>query len=206
VISALLLAAGAARRFGAQKLLQDLHGRPVVRWSAEALMQVGAVVGEVIIVVPPDYDALRSALQGIDAYFVVNPHPALGIASSIACGITALSADTDAVIVSLADEPLVSPTAAIRVLERYQVGGAQIVAPTYAGIRGHPVLFDKTVFDELRTFSGDDGARPVVDRDPRRVAFVEMGEPLPQDIDTPEDLARLRGQPQFTSSIKPKLP
>jgi molybdenum cofactor cytidylyltransferase len=203
VIAALLLAAGAARRFGAPKLLQDLHGKPVVRWSAEALM--GAPVDEVIIVVPPDFDALRTALQGIDAYFVVNPHPALGIASSLACGVAALSADTTAAIVSLGDEPMVSRTAAGRVLERYRAGGAQIVAPTYAGVRGHPVLFDRSVFDELRTFSGDVGARPVVDRDPQRVAFIEIGEPMPLDVDTPEDLARLRRQTQFTPSTKTPL-
>jgi molybdenum cofactor cytidylyltransferase len=203
VIAALLLAAGAARRFGAPKLLQDLHGKPVVRWSAEALM--GAPVDEVIVVVPPDFDALRTALQGIDAYFVVNPHPALGIASSLACGVAALSADTTAAIVSLGDEPMVSRTAAGRVLERYRAGGAQIVAPTYAGVRGHPVLFDRSVFDELRTFSGDVGARPVVDRDPQRVAFIEIGEPMPLDVDTPEDLARLRRQTQFTPSTKTPL-
>jgi molybdenum cofactor cytidylyltransferase len=204
VISALLLAAGLARRFGAPKLLQDLHGKPVIRWSAEAL--IGAPVDEVLIVVPPDFDALRIALQGIDAYFVVNPHPALGIASSLACGVAALSADTSAAMVSLGDEPMVAPTAARRVLDRYRIGGARIVAPTYAGVRGHPVLFDKSVFEELRSFSGDVGARPVVDRDPQRVAFVEIDEPMPLDVDTPEDLARLRSQTQFTHSTKTPLP
>ena len=204
MITALVLAAGAARRFGAPKLLQDLHGKPLVRWSADAL-QIPAV-DEIIVVVPPDYDALRGALQGIDAYFIVNPHPALGLASSLACGVAAVSADTEAIVVALGDEPTIARAAAERVIERYRVGGARIVAPTYAGVHGHPVLFDRSVFEELRTFSGDAGARAVIDRDASRVALVEMGQPAPMDVDTPDDLARLRSQTHFTSPSSPKLP
>ena len=197
MITALLLAAGAGRRFGAPKLLQDLHGKPLVRWSAEALHVAG--IDEIIVVVPPDYEALREALQGVDAYFVVNPHPGLGLASSLACGVAAASADTRAVVVALGDEPTITRDAVKRVLDRYRAGHSQIVAPTYTGVHGHPVVFDRAVFDELRTFSGDHGARAVIDRDPSRVAYVEMGEPPPLDVDTPADLARLRSQPQFTS-------
>lgn len=212
MITALLLAAGAARRFGGPKLLQDLHGKPLVRWSAEAL-QVAAV-DEIIVVVPPAYDALRDALQGIDAYFIVNPHPALGLASSLACGVAALSADTEAVVVALGDEPTIARDAVRGVVERYRAGrdgagggvGARIVVPTYSGAHGHPVLFDRSVFAELRTFSGDAGARAVIDRDRSRVAQVEMGQPAPMDVDTPDDLARLRSQTQFTSPPTSGLP
>jgi len=204
VIVALLLAAGSARRFGAPKLLQDLHGRPVARWSADLLVR--AKVDKVLVVVPPEHAALREALQGVDADFVVNPDPGLGIASSLACGITALRADAEAVLVTLADEPTLSDAAIRRVLDRYREGGAAIVAPTYRGRRGHPVLFDRTVFDELRTLSGDVGARTVLGRDASRVAWVELDEPLPADVDTPEDLARLRGATQFTSTSHPERP
>lgn len=204
MITALLLAAGAARRFGAPKLVQDLHGKPLARWSADAL-QVAAV-DEIIVVVPPEFDTLRDALQGSDAYFVVNPHPRLGLSSSLACGVAAVSVDTEAVIVALADEPTMSREAVERVVARYRQGGARIVAPTYGGVHGHPVLFDRTVFEELRTFSGDHGARAVIERDPDRVALVEMGQPPPRDVDTPADLARLRDDAQFTAHRTPEHP
>jgi molybdenum cofactor cytidylyltransferase len=204
VIAALLLAAGAARRFGAPKLLQDLHGKPLVRWSAEWLR--GAPVDEIIVVVPPDSGGLQSALEGIDARFVTNPHPELGLASSIAFGVAGVNAATQAIFVVLGDEPMLGRGALLRVHERYQAGGAKIVAPTFAGVPGHPVLFDRSVFDELRTFSGDSGARAVLDRDPGRVAFVEMAESMPMDVDTPEDLARLRSQTQFTSPSQSRAP
>lgn len=204
MITALLLAAGAGRRFGGPKLLENLGGKPLIRWSAEALEI--PLVHEIIVIVPPDLDALRNALQGVDAYFVVNPHPRLGLASSIACGVAAASVDAEAVVVALADEPMPPRDAVARVIQRYRAGGTQIVAPTYDGVHGHPVLFDRAVFDELRTFSGDRGARAVIDRDPSRVAFIEMGRPLPMDVDTPADLARLRSATQFTTPPPPNRP
>jgi molybdenum cofactor cytidylyltransferase len=202
VIAALLLAAGAARRFGAPKLLQELNGKPLARWSAELLL--GAPVDEIIVVVPPDHAELRLALAGVEARFVVNPHPDRGMGSSLACGVSALDASVAAVLVALADEPALTHGALERVVERYRAGGASIVAPTYRGVRGHPVLFDRAVFGELRALSGDRGARSVVDQDLARVAFVELGEVQSIDVDTPDDLARLRRQAQFISPSTPR--
>lgn len=190
MIAALLLAAGAARRFGAPKLLQEIDEKPIVRWSAESLR--GAPVDETIVVVPRDHTGLQRALVGLDVRFVVNDHADRGMGSSLACGVSALGSNVDAVLVALADEPLVGRTALLRVVERYRAGGARIVVPTYRGIRGHPVLFERSVFEELRALSGDHGARTVTDRDPSRVAVVELENPKPIDVDTPADLVRLR--------------
>jgi molybdenum cofactor cytidylyltransferase len=57
-------------------------------------------------------------------------------------------------------------------------------------VRGNPVLFDRTVFDELRAVTGDEGGRSVVARDPGRVVLVEIDAEMPADVDTPEDLNR----------------
>src|SRR5262245_11456482 len=133
VIAALLLAAGAARRFGAQKLLEDLHGTPVVRWSASVAS--APPVDELIVVVPPDAAALRQALAGIEARFVVNPRPELGLGSSIACGATAVNDATDAVLVLLGDEPGTSREALDRVVAHHRTTNAAIVVPTYEGVR-----------------------------------------------------------------------
>lgn len=190
MISALLLAAGASRRFGAPKLLQDFEGKPVVRWSAESL--VGAPVDEIIVVVGAAHEETQRALAGVSARVVVNPMADHGMGSSLACGIAALGPATRAVLVALADEPLVGRDPLLRVVERYEAGGAAIVVPTYRGIRGHPVLFDRTVFAELRALSGDHGARAVTDRDPDRLVLLELDLAKPIDVDVPQDLARLR--------------
>jgi molybdenum cofactor cytidylyltransferase len=155
------------------------------------------------VVVPPEHTDLRRALAGVDARFVVNPKPDDGIASSLACGVNALRAGTEAVLVALADEPMVGRDVLSRVVERYRAGAVDIVAPRYRGIPGHPVLFAGAVFDELRVLSGDRGARSVVDRDPTRVATVEL-EDAPVDVDTPADLARLRRQAQYISPSTPR--
>lgn len=193
MIAALLLAAGASRRFGVglQKLVQDLKGRPVVRWSAESL--IGKPVGEVIVVVGSSDRPVRDALAGLDVRYVRNAAADAGMASSIAVGASALTAETEAVLVALGDEPLVGREPVRRVIERYRQGGTSVVAPTYRGVRGHPVLFDRAVFAELAALSGDRGARAVADRDPARRALVELDVPKPIDVDTLEDLARLRG-------------
>src|SRR5262249_12693246 len=72
--------------------------------------------------------------------------------------------------------------------------GKAIVAPSYRGTRGTPVLFMAEVFSELRTLGGDAGARDVVTARPERVAIVEFDVAMPADVDTPEDLARLHVQ------------
>jgi molybdenum cofactor cytidylyltransferase len=196
VIAAILLAAGVARRFGGPKLLQDLAGKPVVRWSAEGLS--GAPVDEIVVVVPPAHEAIRRALAGggLRVRFVVNPNPDEGMGASVACGIAALAPGTGAALVALADEPRSSREALMRVVERYRAGGAAIVVPRYHGTRGHPVLFDQSVFQELRALSGDQGARSVTDRNRERVAFVDIDAPQPVDIDTPQDLQLLRSTEQ----------
>lgn len=193
MIAAVLLAAGAARRFGGPKLVQEVYGKPVVRWSAESLL--GAPIDEVFVVVPSEHAALRRALADLEVQFVVNEKSDDGIASSLICGVDALSAGTEAVLVTLADEPMVGRDGLRRVVERYRAGGASIVVPIYNGTRGHPVLFDRSIFAELRAVTGDQGARAVTDRDPKRVALVNLEVDKPIDVDTPGDLERIRAAP-----------
>jgi molybdenum cofactor cytidylyltransferase len=197
MIVGLLLAAGAAGRFGAPKLIQPLRGTPLARWSAAAL---AAATDALLVVIRPDAAPLREALGGIRARFVVNAEPERGLGRSIACGVRALPADADAVVIALADEPLLETRWIDAVITRYRAAtGATIVAPVFRGIRRHPVLFDRGVFAELAALDGDHGARGVVDRDASRVALVEFDEPGTIDVDWPEDLARLEQQPQFTA-------
>ena len=192
MIAALLLAAGASRRFGGglQKLTQELNGKPVVRWSAEAL--VGSPVDEILVVVGTNDAPIRAALAGLDVRYVRNPIAEQGMASSVAAGVAAVAPETEAVLIVLGDEPLAGRQPLTRVVERYRAGGAAVVAPLFRGVRGHPVLFARNVFPELAQLTGDRGARAVADRDPGRLALVELDLPKPVDVDSAADLARLR--------------
>ena len=188
MIVGLLLAAGLSRRMGKAKLLLPLEGKPLVRWSAEGLR---AHVDQVVVVTPPDADALRAALEGVDVTFVVNEHPEAGQGTSIAAGARALAASSDAVVIALGDQPRLPAGLVTRLLETFERAEKPIVAPVYQGTQGTPVIFAASLFDELRALEGDAGARALVRRDPSRVAAVAIDAPMPADVDTPEDYARL---------------
>jgi molybdenum cofactor cytidylyltransferase len=188
VIVGLVLAAGLSRRMGTAKLLLPLAGKPLVRWSVEALRPH---VDALVVVTPPDAIALREALTGLDVRFAVNDRPQDGQGTSIAAGARALPPDADAVIVALGDQPRLPPGLIAALLDAFAREGKPIAAPVFQGTQGTPVVFAARLFDELRGIAGDAGARAVVRRDPSRVAVVALDTPMPPDVDTPEDYARL---------------
>jgi len=173
---------------GRQKLLLPLQGKPVVRWSVEAILPH---VDEVVVVTGYEAAEVRAALGGLGVRFVHNAHPEAGQGSSIAVGITAVAPTTQAALIALGDQPRL-PAAVVPALLRASDGGRwPIVTPVYRGIQGTPVVFGAEVFPELGTLTGDGGARAVVRARPERVREVHFDLPMPDDVDTPEDYARL---------------
>ena len=186
-----MLAAGLARRMGRQKLLLDLRGKPVVRWSVEAVLPH---VGDLIVVTGHDEDGVRAALQGLPVRLARNPHPQAGQGSSIAVGVAALAPGTAAVLIALGDQPRLPDGVIAALLRARAATGRAVAAPIYRGVQGTPVLFGAEVFGELATLAGDAGARAVVRARPERVAPVAVDAPMPPDVDTPEDYANLHVQ------------
>lgn len=186
MIAALVLAAGAARRFGEQKLLAPLAGRPVVRWVAERAVEAG--IGEVVVVLGQEEERVRAALAGLPLRFIANPDHARGMSTSLAAGVAALPPATRAAVVLLGDQPTISADAVRAVADAWRRTGSPIVLPVYAGTPGHPVLFAAAVFPELLAVRGDRGGREVVNREPARVHRLDLPLPAPPDIDTPADL------------------
>jgi molybdenum cofactor cytidylyltransferase len=191
VIAAIVLAAGFARRMGRQKLLLDLAGKPVVRWTVEAVLPH---VGDCVVVTGQDDAAVREALRGLPVRFAVNPRPQDGQGASIAVGAAALKPWTAAALVVLGDQPRTPPAVVPALLAARARSGRAIVAPSYRGTRGTPVLFAAEVFPELRALTGDTGARAVLAAHPERVDVVDIDAAMPADVDTPEDFARLHVQ------------
>jgi molybdenum cofactor cytidylyltransferase len=188
VIAAIVLAAGLARRMGRPKLLLDLTGKPVLRWSVEA---VAPHVDDLIVVTGPEAARVQEILHDLPVRFAVNPRPEDGQGASIAAGAAALAPATRAVLVALGDQPRLPSTVIPSLLATFAQRGAAIVAPVYRGVQGTPVLFAAETFPELAGLTGDAGARTLVRAHPERVALVELDHPMPVDVDTPEDLAKL---------------
>jgi molybdenum cofactor cytidylyltransferase len=189
VTAAIVLAAGLSRRMGRPKLLLDLRGKPVIRHTTERLL--AASMEQVLVVVGPQHDSLGKALEGLDVRLVVNPTPEAGQGSSVGAGIRALPPGTEAVLIALGDQPGLSIDVISRLLEALKIPGKSIAAPRYADGLGNPVLFSAEVFAELLALPGDRGARSVVERDPSRLAVVDIASLMPSDLDTPEDYERL---------------
>lgn len=188
--AAIILAAGLSRRMGRPKLLLEVEGRPIIRHAVERVISAG--IRQVLVVAPPEHEALARALDGLEVRFAVNPIPEAGQGSSVSVGVRALAAGTTAVLIALGDQPGVPAEVIPALLEALKTSGKSIAAPRYADGLGNPVLFAASVFPELLVLPGDRGARAVVEQDPSRLAQVDIGSPMPRDIDTPEDYESLR--------------
>lgn len=188
MIVGLLLAAGRGVRFGGDKLLAPLHGRPVLFWSAAA---IATEVDALYLVVPTRESARVAALDGIPSVVVEHPGRDAGMASSIRAGIAALPPEAEAVVIALADQPLVAPDVVRRLCQRWRDGGVTAVAPRYRDGRGHPVLFGRAAFQALTALEGDTGARALLDALGHQLALVVVNGTAPVDVDTPDALEAL---------------
>jgi molybdenum cofactor cytidylyltransferase len=186
-VGAIVVAAGSATRFGSDKITAPLRGEPIIRHVVRALY---GRAGHIVVVGGENLSGLREALDGMDARVIHNTQARRGMSQSIVMGVEAC-AECECVLIVLGDQPTLSVAAADAVIRRWRETGAEIVAPSFRGERGHPVLFARSVFDELRALAGDVGARAVVERDSARVAIVEIDADLPIDVDTVADLERL---------------
>jgi molybdenum cofactor cytidylyltransferase len=192
VITAVVLAAGTASRFGSQKLLAPFHGGTLVRRTVENVL--ASQVSETLVVLGRDGEGVRGALAGLKVRFVTNPDFRSGLSTSLRAGVEAVQPSAIAAVIVLGDQPGVTAAIIDQLIEERRRSGRPIVVPEYAGTRGNPVVFDATMFAELRAIEGDQGARGVIARDPARVAAVSFPFDVPEDVDTPEDYARLANQ------------
>lgn len=188
MIVGLLLAAGGARRFKSQKLVAQYRGVTLVEHAA---LRLRAATDAVIAVVGHDGDAVRDALAGWDIRIVENREWEQGLSMSIRRGVEAMPADAEAIVVAVGDQPGLDASVTHAVISRWRETGLPIVSASYRGVRGHPVLFARSVFAELLELEGDAGARLLIERSPDRVAYVDVDAEMPPDIDTTDQLAEL---------------
>ena len=181
----MLLAAGAARRFGANKLLARLPTGETVGLLAAS--RLAAAVDRMVVVVRATDDLTASVFEAAGYVVVRCAQAHLGMAHSLACGVTA-SRDSAAWMVALADMPLIA-TSTLTALTTCWRHADRIVVPMCAGQAGHPVIFPARMVTQLLALEGDRGARPVLDTHRDEIfAFLTDDTGVLRDIDTPADL------------------
>lgn len=181
-----ILAAGAGRRFGGDKLAAVVDGEPMLRGVVRAY---AALCGRVTVVARSE-SQFATALEDLPVTVVTNPDADEGIASSIRAAVSSCS-DRPAVMIALADEPRVDRALVAAVMNRWQETSAPVVAPRFNGIVGHPVIFDRSCFADLLALDGDAGARGVIRKMGDEVRYIDVDHTPPVDIDTPDDLRKL---------------
>jgi CTP:molybdopterin cytidylyltransferase MocA len=187
VIGGVVLAAGAASRFGSAKQLAMLEGRPLLEHALRAIM--ASPVGRVVVVLGAGAEEVIARVDLHGAEPVVCNRWQEGQAASLACGLAEL-ADCEAVVVILGDQPRVSPDAVRRVIAARGAGSLAVRA-TYSGDPGHPVLLEHQLFERMRNVTGDHGARNLLMSVPvREVPCDDLGGG--EDVDTPAELHALR--------------
>ena len=196
MIGGLVLAAGAATRFGAPKQLAELDGMPLLEHSVMAM--TAAPVGRVVVVLGSGAEEVAARVNLHGAEPLVCSRWEEGQSASLACGLAAL-ASCEAVVVTLGDQPRMSPDAIRRVIAAR--GDASAVRATYGGQPGHPVLLERDLFEALRDVSGDKGARNLLlSTNVLDLACDDLGGG--EDVDTRAELDALRAGGPVTGTVR----
>jgi molybdenum cofactor cytidylyltransferase len=187
----IILASGFSKRMGKPKLLLPYKGKPIIRHVIDESME--SRLSGVVVVVNPEVAELRNEVsRSCVSKLVLNEQAGQGMSTSLKAGLMNLPLTADAAVVLLGDQPLVSSDDIDAVIECYESnGGPLIVQASYQSKRGHPVLFDCSMFPHLFNVTGDEGARSVLKTFSNKICFARIDKPFPSDIDTPEDYEQL---------------
>jgi molybdenum cofactor cytidylyltransferase len=196
MILAIVLAAGASSRMGQAKAALPIGqtGQTVVGRVVRTLLE-GGVPG-VTVVAGAHIDAVRTAMP-VESRARVIEHPgwAQGQLSSLLAGLDAIDGPLlEAVVVTLVDVPLVKPATVAAVIAAWRAHRAPITRPVAGERHGHPVIFDRSVFADLRSADPAIGAKAVFATYRDRIVNVEVNDPGAfVDIDTPEEYKKVLG-------------
>jgi molybdenum cofactor cytidylyltransferase len=191
LIGGIVLAAGGASRFGSPKQLAELDGLPLLQHAVDAMLAVPAI-SPVVVVLGAEAQRVRAAVDVGEARSVVCEEWADGMAASLRCGVEAVG-DRDWVIVTLGDQPRVTPQVIAAVMDHAESAPAGTVAvrATYDGAPGHPVALGRAMLPRVAQLSGDAGARDLLGgADVMTFEAARLCDPA--DVDTPEELEALR--------------
>ena len=186
MVGCVLMASGAGRRFGGNKLLAAVDGLPLYRRAMAALAPAG--FGRLAVCSP--YPEILSAGAEYGFLPLENPGAAEGIAASVRLGAAAMDG-MDGALFAVCDQPWLTTGSIRRLMDCFEESKTSICALSWRGRRGNPVIFPAGLFGELAALTGDTGGSAVLRRHPELLRLVEASCPEElMDVDTPADLSR----------------
>jgi molybdenum cofactor cytidylyltransferase len=185
MIGAVVIAAGESKRMGRNKLLIEISGKTIIE---RVVSFFSGVADELVVVLGHEPGQTAPLLDKLKIRWVVNKSYADGMATSFKRGLEELES-CEAVFLALGDQPFIGGDFLQKAVEAWK-NGAKIVSPVHNGKKGHPVLFDKSLFNEIFSLKKQETVREVIHRHGDKHILLKAGEWAVTDVDTPEDLKK----------------
>jgi len=193
MIVLVVLAAGMSKRYGRNKLLEKINDKTIIRKVVEESVKSRA--DKVVVVVGFEAGKIINEIKDLPVTTVYNENYMEGMSSSVKVGAEkAIELNADAVMILPADNLLIKSRTIDKVIDAYYKTRGLIVVPRFEGKRGHPILLDKKLFNDILSISEEtQGLKYVVRKYSDKIVDVEVESPeIYIDIDVPEDLEKLR--------------
>jgi len=172
---------------GQTKQLLPLGNRPVIAHSTEAI--AGSGIRDIVVVTGRDHEPVRLALSHLPVKFAYNSDPDSDMTASIIIGMREVTPEASAVLIALADHPLVSAETIVLLIKMHEKDPDRIIIPAYKGRRGHPSLFP---IEMLQGIGAGGSLRNIIAAHPDKTIFAEVSdEGAVLDMDTEEDYRRI---------------
>jgi molybdenum cofactor cytidylyltransferase len=203
-VAALILAAGKSLRMGRPKMIMPWLGRPLLAHVVESVLQ--GEFNEVIVVTGDESEKIHSAVKAITdsrLHCTFNREHALGMLSSVQCGIRAFSDPLQDLMIALGDQPAI-PAGTYRQLLAYFISSdALILIPSFRNKRGHPIFLRSSLFPELLALDpARDSLHNITTHHASMIQTISLEEPtIVQDLDTLEDYEKLREKEGFDEGL-----
>ncbi len=190
MITAIILAAGQSKRMGQPKMLLPWGNQTVLSHVIKLFREAG--VEDILVVTGGAKEQVEKAIEHLKVRTIFNQQFADSeMLSSIHCGISALTSQTQALLIGLGDQPQVQAGSVRRVCDSYRKSKSQIVVPSFDMRRGHPWLVERSLWSDLMNIKSSQSPRDFLNTHNEKIQYVPVEDSgILADLDTPEDYQR----------------